>query len=99
MRQVTAVNDADFFQVAKLLADPTRFRLLRAIAAADEMACKRMVAEFDVSQATISHHLKELAAAGLIEGRREGQCGYFKARHGAINRYHRELGRRLGGEG
>ena len=89
------MTDADFFQIAKLLADPTRFALLCAIARVDEMPCKRMVAEFDVSQATISHHLKELTNAGLITGRREGQCGFFKARPKALARYQNELNKRL----
>ena len=90
------MTDEEFFLTAKLLADPTRFRLLRAIASTDEMPCKQMVAEFDVSQATISHHLKELTAAGLIEGRREGQCGFFKCKPEAVARYHDELRDRLG---
>jgi ArsR family transcriptional regulator len=63
--------------VAKALADPQRFAILRHICthcAGAEVGCKTIVAAFGVSQATISHHLKELQAAGLIEGRREGQC-------------------------
>lgn len=84
-----------FTRIAKALADPRRFELLEMIAAADEVACKRMVEAFPVSQATISHHLKELATAGLIEARRDGQCGHYHVLPGVMDAYLAELERRL----
>ena len=88
--------DAGQFQrIAKALADPRRFEILEMIAAEDEVPCKRMVETFPVSQATISHHLKELATAGLIEARRAGQCGHYRLRPGVLESYQAELARRL----
>ncbi len=89
------MDSVQFFRVAKALADPRRFEILEMIAADDEVACKRMVEVFPVSQATISHHLKELATAGLIEARREGQCGHYRLRPGVLEAYQGELARRL----
>ena len=89
------IDAAQFTRIAKALADPRRFELLEMIAADDEVACKRMVEAFPVSQATISHHLKELATAGLIEARREGQCGHYRARPEVMAAYLAELERRL----
>lgn len=86
---------AQFTRISKALADPRRFALLEMIAAADEVACKRMVEALPVSQATISHHLKELATAGLIEARREGQCGHYRACPEVLTDYTAELERRL----
>ncbi|HEY0780149.1 MAG TPA: ArsR family transcriptional regulator, partial [Gemmatirosa sp.] len=57
--------------------------------------CKRMVTEFPVSQATISHHLKELSTAGLIEARREGQCGHYRVCPGVLDDYLAEVASRL----
>ncbi len=85
-----------FTRIAKALADPRRFELLEMIASDDEVACKRMVEAFPVSQATISHHLKELATAGLIEARREGQCGHYRVCPGVLDAYLAEVARRLG---
>ncbi len=82
-------------RIAKALSDPRRFDLLEMIAADDEVACKRMVEAFPVSQATISHHLKELATAGLIEARREGQCGHYRVCPGVLDEYLAEVARRL----
>jgi ArsR family transcriptional regulator len=84
-----------FTRIAKALADPRRFELLQMIASDEEVACKRMVECFPVSQATISHHLKELTTAGLIEPRREGQCGHYRLRPGVLEEYMGELQRRL----
>ena len=89
------MDPVQFSRVAKALADPRRFELLEMIAGQDEVACKRMVEVFPVSQATISHHLKELATAGLIEARREGQCGHYRALPGVMAAYLAELERRL----
>ena len=89
------MNAIQFSRVAKALADPRRFALLEMIAGADEVACKRMVERFPVAQATISHHLKELATAGLIEARREGQCGHYRACPEVLAAYTAELERRL----
>jgi ArsR family transcriptional regulator len=65
-------------QIAKALADPQRFAILSFVCDrgrdGSEVGCKEVVAKFPVSQATISHHLKELQHAGLVTGRREGQC-------------------------
>ena len=60
-----------------------------------ELACKTLVQEFSISQATISHHLKELSEAGLIECRREAQSAFFSLRRDVMEAYRRELGRRM----
>ncbi|MEM6561337.1 MAG: metalloregulator ArsR/SmtB family transcription factor [Planctomycetota bacterium] len=71
-----------FACICKALADPMRFGLLSRIARAEvgagEVGCKVLVAEFPVSQATISHHLKELQRAGLIESRMDGPCLFLR---------------------
>lgn len=85
-----------FQKVARALADPQRFAILERIAAGPgEVPCKALVQELPVSQATISHHLKELGEAGLIAARREAQCVYLTLRPATLDAYRRELGRRL----
>jgi ArsR family transcriptional regulator len=80
-------------KVAKALGDPTRLELLRRIAAAGEICCKDLVTLFPVSQATVSHHLKILTDAGLVEARREGQFGYYSLRAGALGDHATLLGK------
>src|SRR3979490_2954518 len=86
-----------FQRIAKALADPRRFEIFEEMAASpDELACGRIVERFPVTQATVSHHLKELIDAGLIEISPEGQFRYCRARVDVLQEYIQELQRRSG---
>jgi len=67
-------------RVFKALADPVRLRLLSMIAGAEsgEACVCQLTVGFDVSGPTISHHLKVLREAGLIEGDRRGTWIYYR---------------------
>jgi ArsR family transcriptional regulator, arsenate/arsenite/antimonite-responsive transcriptional repressor len=82
-------------RTAKALGDPTRLELLRRIAAAGEICCKDLVTLFPVKQATVSHHLKILADAGLVSVRREGQFGWYSLRPTAVEKHAELLGKTL----
>jgi ArsR family transcriptional regulator, arsenate/arsenite/antimonite-responsive transcriptional repressor len=60
-----------YLKLRKALADPTRFRILQAIAATEGIACGTLAARFSITQATCSQHLKVLVDAGLIAMRRD----------------------------
>ena len=68
-------------RVFKALADPVRLRLLSMIAGAEDgEACVcELTVGFPLSGPTISHHLKVLREAGLIEGDRRGTWIYYRA--------------------
>jgi len=85
-----------FERIAKALADPRRFALFSAISANEECPNQALCAQFPVSKATISHHLKELVQAGLVEAEREGQFVNTRAVPGVIESYTAELLRRVG---
>lgn len=67
--------------VFKALADPVRLRLLGLILASDhrEACVCDLGAAFDLAQPTISHHLKVLHAAGLIERDKRGVWVHYRA--------------------
>jgi ArsR family transcriptional regulator len=88
--------DAEQFQrIAKALADPRRFEILEHIAKQSEMGCRHLCGCFPVRQATISHHLKELSSAGLVESRKDGQFVFYKTRPVVLEAYMDELRRRM----
>jgi DNA-binding transcriptional ArsR family regulator len=79
-------------KLSKALADPTRFRILQAIAATEEIACGALAARFPITQATCSQHLKILVEAGLIAMRREGQFNYYHLVRDTLEAYRRAVG-------
>ena len=70
----------------KALADPVRLRLLSLVAShAEGEACVCDLAEaFDLSQPTISHHLKVLHQIGLLDRSKRGVWVYYKIRIEAL---------------
>ncbi len=70
---------ADLAKGFKALGDPVRLRLLSLIAvrAGTEVCVCDMTGAFDVSGPTISHHLKVLREAGLIDCQRRGTWVYY----------------------
>ncbi len=92
---MTSPPSADFLRIAKALADPQRRELLEKIATAGEISCSQLVGMCPVSQATVSHHLKELVNAGLLERRKEGQYGYYRFVADKLAAYTDELTSRM----
>jgi DNA-binding transcriptional ArsR family regulator len=75
------VDDRQIIRILKALAEPNRFRMVQAIAAAGELSCGEVGSHFKLSQPTISHHLKVLADAGILDARREGQHAVMSINH------------------
>src|SRR5437867_12940813 len=62
----------------KALADPTRIAIVNRLSQADEVCVCDLNGAFDLSQPTISHHLKILKEAGLVESSRRGTWAYYR---------------------
>ena len=62
----------------KALADPTRVAIVNRLAAAPEVCVCDLTAAFDLAQPTISHHLRVLRDAGLVDASRRGTWAYYR---------------------
>lgn len=64
-------------RVFHALADPSRRAIFESLARG-EAAVKELTSRFDISQPAVSQHLAALRDAGLVIGRREGRCVYYR---------------------
>src|SRR5690242_6329089 len=76
----------------KALADPTRVAIVNQLSAADEVCVCNLVDAFELSQPTISHHLKVLREAGLVTSRRRGTWAYYRLVPDALSSLRATLG-------
>jgi DNA-binding transcriptional ArsR family regulator len=72
--QRTVVAENKIFHA---LADPSRRAILESLTHG-EAAVKDLTARFDISQPAVSQHLATLKEAGLVSGRPEGRCVYYR---------------------
>jgi ArsR family transcriptional regulator, arsenate/arsenite/antimonite-responsive transcriptional repressor len=74
-------------ELFKALADPARVRIVNALATSNEPVC---ACEFEpalgLSQPTVSHHLKKLTDAGLLERKQRGKWAYFSLKRDAVEK-------------
>ena len=70
-------DEKRLIRVLKALANGTRLRMTREIADAGELSCGQVAEHFDLSQPTISHHLRILLNAGLVDYRKRGLYSFY----------------------
>jgi len=81
--------DADRFAlISRVLADPNRFAMLQKIAASKQAPTCSCVRDWlGLAPATISHHLRELESAGLVDVKREGKFAHISLRRDVLAAY------------
>jgi ArsR family transcriptional regulator len=62
--------------VFKALCDPNRLLILEALQSGDKCACK-LLDDLEISQSTLSHHMKILCEAGFVESNRRGKWMHY----------------------
>jgi len=80
-------------RISKALADQTRLRIFEAISSKGDLTCSDLVTLQGVTPATISHHLKILIDAELIDCRKDGQFVHSRVVPETIAEYSTALAR------
>ena len=67
----------------KAFGDPTRLKIVDMISCGELCACV-ILEKFNITQPTLSHHMKILCDCGLVEGRKEGKWTYYSLNEKAV---------------
>ena len=82
------LDSQQFELISKALADPKRFEMLQRIAASKAAPTCSCIREWlGLAPATVSHHLKELESAGLVNVQRDGKFAYISLRRDVLDAY------------
>jgi len=74
-------------ELFKTLGDPARVRIVNRVATSREPVCACELYEpLGLSQPTVSHHLKKLVDAGLLEREQRGKWAYFSLKRDAVEK-------------
>ncbi len=66
----------DYVNIFKALGDSTRLEIVRMLTDGERCACK-ILERFEITQPTLSHHMKILSECGLVNVRKEGKWSYY----------------------
>lgn len=68
---------ADQEKVLKALSDGNRLSIVSVIARSERTCAKELLEQIDITQPTLSHHMKVLAESGLVNTLKEGRVHYY----------------------
>ena len=77
-------SNLGYIKVFKALSEPKRAMIVNMLSCGELCACK-ILEKFDMSQSTLSHHMKLLRECGLVKGRNEGKWTHYSLDAEAVN--------------
>ena len=70
------MNATDAALICRALGDPNRLQIVQTLSGGEMCACK-LLEHFEITQPTLSHHMKILCESGIVVARKEGKWTYY----------------------
>ncbi len=70
------MNSIDVALICKALSDSNRLQIIQMLSDGEKCACK-LLEKFEITQPTLSHHMKILCECGLVNTRKEGKWSHY----------------------
>ncbi|NLK93539.1 MAG: winged helix-turn-helix transcriptional regulator [Bacteroidales bacterium] len=80
------MGSMDIAFICKALSDPNRLRIVQMLSDGEKCACK-LLEEFEVTQPTLSHHMRILCECRLVDVRKEGKWSYYTLNCDTLNSF------------
>ena len=77
------MNKTDVVLICKALSDSNRLEIVQVLSEGEKCGC-RLLEKFEITQPTLSHHMKILVESGLVNDRKEGKWHYYSLNTGTL---------------
>ncbi len=86
MNQTNKMNEIDIALICKALGDSNRLKIVQMLSDGEKCACK-ILEEFEITQPTLSHHMRVLSECGLVNTRKEGKWSHYSLSCETMNKF------------
>lgn len=80
------MNAEEVAMICKALGDANRLEIVQMLSDGEKCGCK-ILEKFEITQPTLSHHMKILTACGLVNDRKEGKWHHYSLNHETLMNY------------
>lgn len=80
------MNTIDVALICKALGDSNRLQIVQMLSDGEKCGCK-LLEKFEITQPTLSHHMKILCECGLVVSRKEGKWSYYSLNCETLNEF------------
>ena len=92
------MNAMDAALISRALGDTNRLQIMQMLSGGEKCACK-LLERFEITQPTLSHHMKILSECGLVQVRREGKWCHYSVNQKMVDDFARFIHELSGKEG
>ena len=84
------MDEEKISQISKALGDASRLKILKILGAEEKCTCI-ILEKLDITQPTLSHHMRILCECGLVESRKEGRWHYYRLNKSSFDEFRKYI--------